>query len=35
MVDTAKFKLKTVCVTYIAATPENVWRALTSAEFPG
>ena len=29
----AKFKPKTVYVTYIAATPEKVWQALTSAEF--
>jgi uncharacterized protein YndB with AHSA1/START domain len=28
-----KFKPKTVYVTYIAATPERVWQALTSAEF--
>jgi uncharacterized protein YndB with AHSA1/START domain len=27
------FKPKTVYVTYIAAPPEKVWRALTSAEF--
>ena len=29
----AKFKPKTVYVIYIAATPEKVWQALTSAEF--
>ena len=33
MVDTAKFKPNTVYVTYIAATPEKVWQALTSPEF--
>ncbi|MFY9761176.1 MAG: SRPBCC family protein [Xanthobacteraceae bacterium] len=27
------FKPKTVYVTYIAATPEKVWQALTSSEF--
>ncbi|MFZ0610454.1 MAG: SRPBCC family protein [Xanthobacteraceae bacterium] len=27
------FKPKTVYVTYIAATPENVWQALTSSDF--
>jgi hypothetical protein len=26
--DAAKFKPKTVYVTYIASTPENVWQAL-------
>ena len=31
--DVATFKPKTVYVTYIAATPEKVWQALTSAEF--
>lgn len=30
---TARFTPKTVYVTYIAATPEKVWQALTSAEF--
>jgi uncharacterized protein YndB with AHSA1/START domain len=29
----AEFKPKTVYVTYIAATPEKVWQALTSSEF--
>ena len=29
----ADFKPKTVYVIYIAATPEKVWQALTSAEF--
>jgi uncharacterized protein YndB with AHSA1/START domain len=33
MIDTAKFKPNTVYVTYIAATPEKVWQALTDAEF--
>jgi uncharacterized protein YndB with AHSA1/START domain len=33
VIDTAKFKPKTVYVTYIAATPEQVWRALTSSDF--
>lgn len=33
MIDTAKFKPNTVYVTYIAATPERVWQALTSPEF--
>jgi|SRR5579863_3965358 uncharacterized protein YndB with AHSA1/START domain len=33
MSDPARFKPKTVYVTYIAATPEKVWRALTSSEF--
>jgi uncharacterized protein YndB with AHSA1/START domain len=28
-----KFKPKTVYVTYIAAAPEKVWQALTSADF--
>ena len=28
-----EFKPKTVYVTYIAATPEKVWQALTSSEF--
>ncbi|MFZ3312000.1 MAG: SRPBCC family protein [Xanthobacteraceae bacterium] len=27
------FKPKTVYATYIAATPENVWQALTSSDF--
>jgi uncharacterized protein YndB with AHSA1/START domain len=29
----AAFKPRTVYVTYIAATPEKVWQALTSSEF--
>jgi uncharacterized protein YndB with AHSA1/START domain len=29
----AQFKPKTVYVTYIAATPEKVWQALTDPEF--
>jgi len=33
MVDISRFKPKTVYVIYIASTPENVWRALTSSEF--
>jgi uncharacterized protein YndB with AHSA1/START domain len=33
MIDTSRFAPKTVYVTYIAATPEKVWQALTSAEF--
>jgi uncharacterized protein YndB with AHSA1/START domain len=33
MIDIAKFEPKTVYVTYIAATPERVWEALTSSEF--
>jgi uncharacterized protein YndB with AHSA1/START domain len=33
MTDTAKFKPNTVYVTYIAATPEKVWQALTTPEF--
>jgi uncharacterized protein YndB with AHSA1/START domain len=33
MTDTAKFKPNTVYVTYIAATPERVWQALTSPDF--
>ena len=33
MVDVSKFKPKTVYVTYIAATPEKVWQALTDPEF--
>jgi uncharacterized protein YndB with AHSA1/START domain len=31
--DTAKFKPKTVYVTYIAATPTKVWQALTDPAF--
>ena len=33
MTELDKFKPNTIYVTYIAATPENVWQALTSAEF--
>jgi uncharacterized protein YndB with AHSA1/START domain len=33
MIDIRKFKPKTVYVTYIAATPEKVWEALTSSAF--
>lgn len=33
MIDAAKFKAKTVYVTYIASTLENVWQALTKPEF--
>ncbi len=33
MTDIATFKPKTVYVTYIAATPEKVWQALTEAAF--
>jgi len=33
MTDLAKFKPKTVYVTYIATTPETVWEALTRPEF--
>jgi uncharacterized protein YndB with AHSA1/START domain len=33
MIDIAKFKPKTVYVTYIAATPEKVWQALTDPAF--
>ena len=33
MIDTTKFKPKTVYVTYIAATPEKVWQALTDPAF--
>ena len=33
MVDVSKFKPKTVYVTYIAATPQQVWDALTQPEF--
>src|SRR5277367_7024327 len=28
-----KFKPKTIYVTYIAATPDKVWQALTSSDF--
>ena len=33
MADVSKFKPKTVYVTYIAATPQQVWDALTQPEF--
>jgi uncharacterized protein YndB with AHSA1/START domain len=33
MIDKTKFQPKTVYVTYIAATPETVWQALTNPEF--
>jgi uncharacterized protein YndB with AHSA1/START domain len=33
MVDVSKFKPSTVYVTYIAATPEKVWQALTDPAF--
>ncbi|MFA6266872.1 MAG: SRPBCC domain-containing protein [Pseudolabrys sp.] len=33
MVDTARFEPKTVYVTYIAATPDRVWQALTDGDF--
>jgi len=33
MIEVSKFKPKTVYVTYIAATPEKVWQALTDASF--
>jgi uncharacterized protein YndB with AHSA1/START domain len=33
MIDTGKFKPKTVYVTYIAATPEKVWQGLTDPAF--
>jgi len=33
MTEIAKFKPKTVYVTYIAATSEKVWQALTAPEF--
>ncbi|WP_257168706.1 SRPBCC family protein [Bradyrhizobium sp. SRS-191] len=32
-VDISRFKPETVYTIYIAATPEKVWQALTSAEF--
>jgi len=31
VIDTTRFKPKTVYVTYIAATPEKVWQALTDS----
>jgi uncharacterized protein YndB with AHSA1/START domain len=33
MIDTSKFKPNTVYVTYIAATAEQVWQALTDPRF--
>lgn len=33
MIDMSKFKPKTIYVTYIAATPEAVWRAITDPAF--
>ena len=33
MMDTARFKPKTVYVIYIASTPQKVWDALTRSEF--
>jgi uncharacterized protein YndB with AHSA1/START domain len=33
MIDAARFRPKTVYVTYIAATPERVWQALTDPAF--
>jgi len=33
MIDTARFKPKTVYVIYIASTPEKVWQALTDSAF--
>lgn len=33
MVDVSQFKPKTVYVTYIAATPDKVWQALTEPAF--
>jgi uncharacterized protein YndB with AHSA1/START domain len=33
MIDTSKFKPKTVYTIYIAATAEQVWQALTNSEF--
>jgi uncharacterized protein YndB with AHSA1/START domain len=33
MIDATKFTPKTVYVTYIAATPERVWQALTDPAF--
>ena len=33
MIDLAKFKPKTVYVTYIASTPQKIWDALTRSEF--
>jgi uncharacterized protein YndB with AHSA1/START domain len=33
MIDVSRFKPNTVYVTYIAATPESVWQALTDPAF--
>jgi uncharacterized protein YndB with AHSA1/START domain len=33
VIDMAGFKPKTVYVTYIAATPDKVWQALTDPAF--
>ena len=33
MIEPARFKPRTVYVTYIAATPEKVWQALTDPAF--
>jgi uncharacterized protein YndB with AHSA1/START domain len=33
MTDAARFKPKTVYITYIASTPEKVWQALTDPAF--
>jgi uncharacterized protein YndB with AHSA1/START domain len=33
MIEMARFKPKTVYVTYIASTPEKVWQALTNPAF--
>jgi uncharacterized protein YndB with AHSA1/START domain len=33
MIDVSKFKPETVYVTYVAATPEKVWQALTDPAF--
>ena len=33
MIDVARFKPKTVYVTYIASTPQRIWDALTQSEF--
>ena len=32
MIDTVKFRPKTVYVTYVGSTPHKVWQALTSPE---
>ena len=33
MIDVARFEPKAVYVTYIAATPDQVWQALTDPAF--